>query len=88
MYVLRDGSLGGIRLSSDAGIYAPADLVRCCSQHLRMPAEWGMNPLRPDRLAPKIMAELVGLYVSSSWSAGEVAVDFELTATAMREWVK
>jgi hypothetical protein len=41
MYVLWDGSQGGIRLSSDAGICAPADLVRCYSQHLRMPTEWG-----------------------------------------------
>lgn len=47
-----------------------------------------MNPLRPDRLAPMFRAEFVGLYAASSWSAGEVAVDFKLTATAMREWVK
>jgi hypothetical protein len=39
-YVRAEGwALGGIRLSPDAGICAPGDLVRCCSQHLRMPAE-------------------------------------------------
>ncbi|MFF1401032.1 transposase [Streptomyces sp. NPDC058287] len=47
------------------------------------------KPRRPRRsFTPEFKAEIVGLCRRGDRSVGQVAKDFELTETAVRDWVK
>ncbi|MFF3359841.1 transposase, partial [Streptomyces sp. NPDC002917] len=47
------------------------------------------KPRRPRRsFTPEFKAEIVGLCRRGDRSVGQVARDFELTETAVRDWVK
>lgn len=47
------------------------------------------KPRRPRRsFMPEFKAEIVGLCRRGDRSVGQVVEDFELTETAMRDWVK
>ena len=46
------------------------------------------KPRRRRSFTPEFKAEIVGLCQRGDRSAGQVARDFDLTETAVREWVK
>ena len=48
----------------------------------------GRSPGAAVRLRPEFKAEIVELCQQGDRSAGQVARDFDLTETAVREWVK
>jgi transposase len=48
----------------------------------------GKKPRRRRSLTPKFKAEIDGLCQQGDRPAGQVAKDFNLTETAVREWVK
>ena len=48
----------------------------------------GKKPRRRRSFTPEFKAEIVGLCQQGDRSAGQVAKDFDLTETAVREWVK
>jgi len=48
----------------------------------------GKKPRRHRSLTPEFKAEIVDLCKRGDTSVGQVAKDFELTETAVREWVK
>jgi transposase len=48
----------------------------------------GKKPRRRRSFTPEFKAEIVGLCREGERSAGQVAKDFDLTETAVREWVK
>src|SRR6202034_3293132 len=48
----------------------------------------GKNPGRRRSFAPEFKAEIVELCQRGDRSVGQVAKDFDLTETAVREWVK
>ena len=48
----------------------------------------GKKPRRRRWFAPEFKAEIVGLCQQGDRSVGQVAKDFDLTGTAVREWVK
>ena len=48
----------------------------------------GKKPRRRRSFTPEFKAEIVGLCQQGDRSAGQVAKDFDLTETAVREWVR
>jgi transposase len=48
----------------------------------------GKKPRRRRSFTPEFKAEIVGLCQQGDRSVGQVAKDFDLTETAVREWVK
>jgi transposase len=48
----------------------------------------GKEPRRRRSFTPEFKAEIVELCQRGNRSAGQVARDFDLTETAVREWVK
>jgi transposase len=48
----------------------------------------GKKPRRRRSFTPEFKAEIVDLCQRGDRSAGQVAKDFDLTETAVREWVK
>ena len=48
----------------------------------------GKKPRRRRSFTPEFKAEIVGLCQQADRSVGQVAKDFDLTETAVREWVK
>ena len=48
----------------------------------------GKRPRRRRSFTPEFKAEIVGLCQQGDRSVGQVAKDFGLTETAVREWVK
>ena len=48
----------------------------------------GKKPRRRRSFTPEFKAEIVGLCQQGDRSVGQVARDFDLTETAVREWVK
>jgi transposase len=48
----------------------------------------GKKPRRRRSFTPEFKAEIVALCQQGDRSAGQVAKDFDLTETAVREWVK
>ena len=48
----------------------------------------GKKPRRRRSFTPEFKAEIIGLCQQGDRSAGQVARDFDLTETAVREWVK
>ena len=48
----------------------------------------GKKPRRRRSFTPEFKAEIVGLCQQGGRSAGQVAKDFDLTETAVREWVR
>jgi transposase len=48
----------------------------------------GKKPRRRRSFTPEFMAEIVDLCQRDDRSVGQVAKDFDLTETAVREWVK
>jgi transposase len=48
----------------------------------------GRKPRRRRSFTPEFKAEIVDLCQRGDRSAGQVAKDFDLTETAVREWVK
>jgi transposase len=48
----------------------------------------GKKPRRRRSFTPEFKAEIVGLCQQGDRSIGQVARDFDLTETAVREWVK
>jgi transposase len=48
----------------------------------------GKKPRRRRSFTPEFKAEIVGLCQQGDRSAGQVAKDFDLTETAVREWAK
>ena len=48
----------------------------------------GTKPRRRRSFTPEFKAEIVDLCQRGDRSAGQVAKDFDLTETAVREWVK
>ena len=48
----------------------------------------GKRPRRRRSFTPEFKAEIVGLCQQGDRSVGQVAKDFDLTETAVREWVK
>ena len=48
----------------------------------------GKRPRRRRSFTPEFKAEIVGLCQRGDRSVGQVAKDFDLTETAVREWVK
>ena len=49
---------------------------------------WGRSPGAAARSHPEFKAEIVELCQRGDRSVGQVAKDFDLTETAVREWVK
>ena len=48
----------------------------------------GKKPRRRRSFTPEFKAEIVGLCQQGDRSVGQVAKDFDLTETAVREWVR
>ena len=48
----------------------------------------GKKPRRRRSFTPEFKAEIVGLCQRGDRSVGQVAKDFDLTETAVREWVR
>ena len=48
----------------------------------------GKKPRRRRSFTPEFKAEIVDLCQRGDRSAGQVAKDFDLTETAVREWIK
>src|ERR1700750_2824102 len=48
----------------------------------------GKKPRRRRSFTPEFKAEIVGLCQQGDRSVGQVARDFDLTETAVREWVR
>jgi transposase len=48
----------------------------------------GKKPRRRRSFTPEFKAEIVGLCRQGDRSVGQVAKDFDLTETAVREWVR
>src|SRR6476619_7296427 len=48
----------------------------------------GKKPRRRRSFTPEFKAEIVGLCQQGDRSIGQIAKDFDLTETAVREWVK
>jgi transposase len=50
--------------------------------------EYGKRPRRRRSFTPEFKAEIVELCQRGDRSVGQVSKDFDLTETAVREWVK
>jgi transposase len=48
----------------------------------------GKKPRRRRSFTPECKAEIIELCQRGGWSVGQMARDFDLTETAVREWVK
>jgi transposase len=60
----------------------------CPRKDVRSWRAWGRSPRRRRSFTSEFKAEIVELCQRGDRSAGQVAKDFDLTETAVREWVK